>query len=68
MGGKHSVMLCWCTIPNTHFMTIINTLAHLFAISSISAVKVVPLISMQATWLQILNFICKCGAADLNNI
>lgn len=49
-------------------MTIINTLSHLFAISTLTPMKVVPLISMQATWLQILNFTCKCGAADLNNI
>lgn len=36
--------------------------------SALTPVKVVPLISMQVTWLQILNFTCKCGANDLNSI
>lgn len=36
--------------------------------SALTQLKAVPLISMQVTWLQILNFTCKCGANDLNSI
>lgn len=65
---EEKTLLWQSTTQKTPFMTIINTLSYVFAISTLTPMKVVPLISMQVTWLQILNFTCKCGASDLNNI
>lgn len=65
MGGKHSVMVM-CNIEHSFHDNYYYPVPFICDINLLP-MKVVPLISMQATWLQILNFTCKCST-DLNII